>query len=98
MVKRLDFILKNYRAFLFRIVLNKLEQNTHNISLLKNHTEEDDLYKYIFEDNNDIRLVVPKKCKKEFVEVLNHLLDHYEKEQEYEKCENIFNLMKSFEK
>ena len=94
MVKKLDAILKNYRAFLFRIVLNKLEQNTHNISLLNDHTEEDDLYKYIFEDVSDIRIVVPRRCKKEFIEVLSHLLEHYELEQEYEKCENIFNLIK----
>ena len=98
MVKKLDIILKNYRAFLFRIVLNKLEQNTHNVSLLKRHTEEDDLYKYIFEDVKDIRIVVPKRCEKEFIEVLDNLLEYYESEQEYEKCENIFNLMKVLRK
>tara|TARA_R110002020_G_scaffold170483_2_gene360199 strand:+ start:1299 stop:1436 length:138 start_codon:yes stop_codon:yes gene_type:complete len=44
-----------------------------------------------------MRLVVPKRCKGEFIEVLNHLLDHYENEQEFEKCENIFNLIKVFD-
>ena len=98
MVKKLDTILKNYRAFLFRIVLNKLEQSTHNVSLLKNHTEEDDLYKYIFEDVKDIRIVIPRMCEKEFMQVLDHLLEYYELEQEYEKCENIFNLIKVLKK
>ena len=93
MAKRLDTILKNYRKFLFRLVVSKLEKNTHNLDLLINHTEEDDLFQYIFDDNIDIRKIVPKNCTKEFMEVLDHLLEYYEQDQEFEKCHKIYSLM-----
>tara|TARA_Y100001973_G_C4993548_1_gene230116 strand:+ start:42 stop:338 length:297 start_codon:yes stop_codon:yes gene_type:complete len=97
MARRLNTILKNYRMFLFRVVLSKLEKNTHNLDMLVNHTEEDDLYKYIFEDNRDIKKVIPRGCTKEFMEVLQHLLYHYEEDQEYEKCQKICDFIDQWE-
>ena len=97
MAKKLDIILKNYRKFLFRVVLSKLEKNTHNLDLLVNHTEEDDLYKYIFDDIKNIRKIIPKNCTKEFMEMLDHLLEHYEGDQEFEKCQKICDFIDQWE-
>ena len=97
MAKRLSTILKNYRKFLFRVVLSKLEKNTHSLDVLVNHTEEDDLYQYIFEDNRDVDKIIPKNCNKEFLEVLQHLLQHYEQDQEFEKCQKICDFIDQWE-
>ena len=83
--------------FLFRVVLSKLEKNTHSLDVLVNHTEEDDLYQYIFEDNRDVRKIIPKNCDKEFLEVLQHLLKYYEQNQEFEKCQKICDFIDQWE-
>ena len=98
MAKKLDIILKSYRAFLFRVVLSRLEENTHNLSILNNHTEESDLYEYIFDQEKNIRAIIPKGADHQFIEILNHLLEYYEYRQEYEKCKKIFDMIREWDK
>ena len=93
MAKKLENRLKSYRKFLFRTVLCKLEENTHKLGLLKYYTEEDDLYEFIFEDNNDMTKIVSPQSSNEFLEILEYLLKYYEDDQQYEKCQNIYKMM-----
>ncbi len=71
----------------------KLEENTHKLGLLKYYTEEDDLYEFIFEDNNDMTKIVSLQSSNEFLEILEYLLKYYEDDQQYEKCQNIYKMM-----
>jgi hypothetical protein len=73
--------------------LCKLEENTHKLGLLKYYTEEDDLYEFIFEDNNDMTKIVSPQSSNEFLEILEYLLKYYEDDQQYEKCQNIYKMM-----
>tara|TARA_R100001082_G_scaffold107015_1_gene80454 strand:- start:41 stop:280 length:240 start_codon:yes stop_codon:yes gene_type:complete len=73
--------------------LCKLEENTHKLGLLKYYTEEDDLYEFIFEDNNDMTKIVSLQSSNEFLEILEYLLKYYEDDQQYEKCQNIYKMM-----
>ena len=76
----------------------KLEENTHKLGLLKYYTEEDDLYEFIFEDNNDMTKIVSPQSSNEFLEILEHLLKYYKDDQQYEKCQNIYKMIDQWSK
>tara|TARA_R100000008_G_scaffold85443_1_gene75385 strand:- start:124 stop:432 length:309 start_codon:yes stop_codon:yes gene_type:complete len=96
MARRINKILGNYREFLFRAVLSKLNEG-ESLLVLNKHTEEEDLYRFIIKQGDKILKYVPIEAMRSFIEILEHLIDYYEDDQEYEKCQILYDLIKKWE-
>lgn len=82
MAKRLKTILKELRAVMFMLVLERLSDTESNVYLIK---EENELFDYILENVEKLPKKIIKQ-EKSFLRMVDELINHFAEEEDYEKC------------
>ena len=94
MAKRLKTILKELRAVMFMLILEKLSENENKAYLI---SEEDELYEYIIKNVNKLPKKVIKQ-EKSFLRMIDNLIDHFAEGEDYEKCAVLDKIIINWEK
>ena len=94
MAKKLKAILKELRAVMFMLVLEKLSESENKTYLIR---EENELYSYIIKNVEKLPKRVIKQ-EKVFLRMIEELIDHFAEEEDYEKCATLDKIIINWEK